>query len=310
MSNLISLNYLNLTNNLISKINPEICRLKKLVALDLSYNLIEVLSFKVFLCDLDLDLESSEFKFNDILSSLKYLGLSNNKIKEICKLDLLFIGMPFVSLFEISGNKLINLKIRNLSNISINLLNIYKEKVNNSKSLVSLFEKTFNSMHLYSFDILENPIERVQIKFETLFNAIKNVVNGDFNLLKKFNSFRIKSLNCDCNFYNDLKFFYDRFLNISSNITRQSLVGKTVCKNMNNTPIIDLISNNLINSSNCDNFLNESALNIFESCERKGSLCYKGFTNYFPNNSGSRNFELNFNIIHMISYIFLFNFYF
>lgn len=308
LSNLINLNYLNLTNNLITKINPEICKLKKLVGLDLSYNLIEVISFKVFFCDL----QSSEFEFDDVPSNLKYLGLTNNKIKEIYNLDLLFIGMPFLSIFEINGNKLINLKIRNLSNSSIKILNIYKEKINSSKILVSLFKRTFNNMHLYSFDILENPIERVQIKFEALFNVIKNVLNIDFNLLRKFNSFRIKSLNCDCNFYNDFKFFYDQFLNISSNITRQSLIDETICKNMNNTPIIDLITNNLINSSNCDNFLNESALNIFETCEKNGSLCYKGLTNYFPKNSDSSDLRLNFNIIHVyiISCNFLFTFYF
>jgi len=87
LTNLDNLEYLNISHNRITKINSSMSFLQKLSYFDLSYNFIEKFHFEDLVPNTD---KNSFDSTQPIFSSLEYLFLHENQIKQIFNFDLVF----------------------------------------------------------------------------------------------------------------------------------------------------------------------------------------------------------------------------
>lgn len=136
LKNLEHLKVLNLSFNSIKKIDSSIARLNDLFMLDLSVNLIEEINFGDFVPNLN---KSTWTKDSEpIFSNLQFLFLYGNQIKFIDKLDLLFIGLPFINALFLDNNKIKTLDA-DVSQHSLNIISKAKQALAQNKTYLKSF---------------------------------------------------------------------------------------------------------------------------------------------------------------------------
>jgi hypothetical protein len=240
MSNLVSLQFLNISINSLTSVNPDICKLSNLYVLDLSFNLIETLRMEDFVC------ETTSNKLNKttnyLFSNLEYLFLVGNKIKQILRLDLIFVAMPVLTELELAGNKITSININDLSVNSYNVLAKVRSVIDQYQN-EDYFVEAISSRTEFYFGFTQNALQSVYFNFEAIYNGITSVISISDNLLIKFGSIDLEMnpINCDCNLYKDFDFIIDGPFGDSpyySNFT-DTLLVLTECanKNANNDPI-------------------------------------------------------------------------
>jgi Leucine-rich repeat (LRR) protein len=246
LNSLNNLFYLNVSHNLITRINPEICKLKNLYALDLSYNLIQKLDMQDFMCGNGSDL-------NDFMSNLKFLSLSNNKIKNLFNFDMFFIGMYWLTNFYINDNLINYIIIDDISDKTSKNLNGLDKLFHKNDSIKSKFEKGIYGVFFRSLNFSNNPIELVRFNFGIIFNSLVKVASIENHLYMKFSSLQLAPLNCDFNFFNDIKFLLNEFLFDKKYFVLDDIF-LTYCKNFKNQSLTDYIYEKNFNTSSCMNY--------------------------------------------------------
>ena len=234
LSNLLAVQYMNLSINSITKVNPDICKLFDLYVLDLSYNQIEVLRMEDFVC------ETTSNKLNKntnyLFSNLEYLFLVGNKIKQILRLDLIFVAMPLLAEFELAGNEIASINVNDLSVNSYNVLAKVKSVIDQYNN-EDYFVQGINSRTEFYFGFTQNLIQSVYFNFEAITNGITSVLGVADSLLKKFGSIHLEMnpITCDCPLFKDLDFIINGPFGDSqyySNFT-DTLLVLTECANPN-----------------------------------------------------------------------------
>lgn len=268
LSNLNQLTYLNLSYNLLTRMNPDICKLKKLLALDLSFNMIQILDMQDFICGSGADL-------NGIMSSLRYLAVNNNKIKHLYSFDMFFIGMFWLRDFYINDNLIKYIIVDRISDQTANnLIDELNKAFHKNDSIKTEFENAIYGVMFKSLNFSNNPIELVRFNFEIIFNSFTKIASIENYFYMKFSSIELKELNCDCNFFNDLKFLLKEFF-----FGKKYLIFSTIflanCRNLNNQSLINIIYEQNFNTSNCMNYTadlqeeykiyNKSPINVTET---------------------------------------------
>ena len=205
LTNLKNLQYFNISFNLLDEINPEICVLKDLYVLDLSYNMLEVLKMESFVCETDSGVFNTTTNY--LFSNLEYVFLIGNKIKQINNLDLMIVGMPILSTFDISFNQI---KEINVSQVSVNSMNVI-EKMNQVIKTYNnreYFANTISQRTEFGYYFTDNVIESIYFNFEGIYNAITDAIPISDNLLLRFSSILLETnkINCDCGIYKDFNF--------------------------------------------------------------------------------------------------------
>ena len=218
LSNFLNVQSFNLSSNIISKLNPDLCKLKDLTMLDLSHNSLETIEMDYFVCN------------NSSMSSLKMLYLNGNVIKSLHKLDLLFVALPLMVEFDVSNNQLDIISIDSVSTNSINFLN-NMNKTPNKQTLVDRINSAVGFKYLFNNNLITN----VSFSFELIYNSVTSVLPVSDNLLVKFTSVNLKSnsILCDCNLFKDINFILQGPFSESpyySNLTETSLFA-TQCLN-------------------------------------------------------------------------------
>ena len=257
LSNLTNLQYLNLSSNLLTRINPKICRLLDLYVLDLSFNNIEILNIDDFVCETDTDVFNTNTSY--LFSNLQYFFVIGNKIKQINKLDLIFTGMPLLNFFDVAFNKITSINISTLSENSENVLAKLGHIIElyDNQNYFNLAIKQ-NTEFFYSFS--NNLITSAFFNLETLYSAIMDVLDIRESLLLKFSSIDFENnenLNCDCNFFNDIDFMINgpfTELPLYSSIENSNISSTKCLENNVEIKIFYDILNEKKNSSNfCTN---------------------------------------------------------
>lgn len=234
LSNLLAVQYMNLSINSITKINPDICKLLDLFLLDLSYNQIEVLKIEDFVC------ETTSNKLNKntnyLFSNLQYLFLIGNKIKQILRLDLIFVAMPLLTELELAGNEISSINVNDLSVNSYNVLAKVKSVIDQYNN-EDYFIQGISSTTQFYFGFTQNLIQSVYFNFEAIYNGVTSVIGISDNLLIKFGSIDLvmNPINCDCHLFKDFDFIVNGPFGDSqyySNFT-ETLLVQTECANPN-----------------------------------------------------------------------------
>jgi Leucine-rich repeat (LRR) protein len=135
LDNLEKLRYLNLSFNFIKRIDSSIAKLVELIILDVSSNLIETINFGDFIPNIN---KTTWTKNEQIFSKLQYLFLDGNQIKYIYKLDLMFIGMPFVNALFLDNNKIQTLDV-NVSQQALNIISKANQAIVQNKTYMKTF---------------------------------------------------------------------------------------------------------------------------------------------------------------------------
>jgi len=308
LTNLKNLQYFNISFNLLTEINPQICTLKDLYVLDLSYNALEILYMEDFVCETDTSVFNTTSNY--LFSNLEYVFLIGNKIKEINNLDLLLVGMPIISEFEISFNQI---KHINISEVSVNSKNVI-EKMNQVIKTYNnreYFANTISQRTEFGYFFTDNGIESVYFNFEGIYNAITDVIPISDNLLLRFSSILLDTnqIICDCGIYKDFNFlangpFYESiyYSNLSS-----TFLAATQCSTVSDkVSILSVLLDNKLDivSSFCDsqNIVTSSGASSKATTTVKDSSNSNDHTSSTENsqpqpvNSQNPNLEKNFNL--------------
>lgn len=259
LNNLFNLQFLNMSFNLIEQLSPTICILQNLVSLDLSYNKIEFINFKSFFCFANYHVKTS---------SIEYLYLQGNQIKDLFYLDYFLFGFIFVKHMNMSHNKISKIEIGNITQIPVEMANqiVYGSKYGiNMSSLV--------------FDLSHNSIKRINLNLIHILHIF-----AEIDVMKKYISLKVSSfifksnpIFCDCYFYDDLKEMQSVTQNLLvSGILTESNLIQTNCINLNKT-IEGLLSNDYLKVS-CDGKLetgiSSNSLSYINSKFRKNAGTY------------------------------------
>ena len=205
INNIQNLKYLNLSYNLISQVNSNICMLKRLQYLDLSNNELEAFHFDYFFCN-----KSSATR-------LKYLNLMGNKIKYLFSLDLVFIGLSSLKTLDLRFNKLSEIEINELSNSSIRLLEKFKSDSLKKSDVLEKFMKN-STTHFY---LTNNFFLSIKLNFKLIYESLVDILPVSGYLLNKFSSIHLDfdKLDCNCNLFKDVNFLLGMaFINDNKNI--------------------------------------------------------------------------------------------
>ena len=205
LTNLAALQFLNLSNNRISKIESSIGKLKQLHLLDLSFNLLEVIHFENFI------INSDRYYYepaNEIFSKLECLLLNGNRIKQIYNLDTAFIGMPILSILQLDSNMIKTVEIPYLSQHSLNIIFKAKQALSKNSTYLQFISASRQNNYNYYYGFNYNWITRVHFNFQEIFKDLFEPYAHSF--LNRFLSIYIISENskvaCDCEIYKDLSF--------------------------------------------------------------------------------------------------------
>jgi hypothetical protein len=234
LSSFMNVQNLNLSNNIINKLNPDLCKLNDLHTLDLSHNALDTIDMGYFFCN-----------NNNSVSNLQWLYLNGNSIKSLNKLDLLFIALPLMVNFDISSNQLDLISIESLSQSSIDFLNNLKGEVGSIKQAIV---DRINSINSFNYLFINNLIKHVSFNFELIYNSVTNVLPISDNLLLRFSSINLKSnsILCDCKLSKDINFILQGPFSDSpyySNLTETSLFS-TQCSNLKSKYSMASMANN------------------------------------------------------------------
>ena len=236
---LYNLVYFNLSHNAINKINPDICRVYNLTTFDLSHNALTYLEFQSFFCD--------QYSF----SSLRYLNLKGNKLKEVNGFDLVFIGMPLLNYLDMSQNRFPNLTVRELSVESNKIISTVKDFAASLPAYVWPYIKDNTNI---TINLSNNVIMYLKLNFEAIYSKIselKNYGNIENNLFLKFASVNLYAdmIRCDCSIYKDFNFLVNGPFtkNIYYSYLETASISNTMCvyKNINYN-IVEEIQSKLI----------------------------------------------------------------
>jgi Leucine-rich repeat (LRR) protein len=171
LMNLLNLQYLNLSSNSIEYISPTLCLLDNLVSLDLSYNKIEFVNFKTFVC----------FKnYQAKISNLEYLYLQGNRITNLFSFENFLFSMVLVKEFNISFNKISRIENNNLTTFSDEIVN---RMFKNSK-----YNADINMSSLVN-DFSHNSIKRIHLDLVHILNELKKNYKLRKMIILKFSSF-------------------------------------------------------------------------------------------------------------------------
>ena len=236
---LYNLVYFNLSRNTINKINPDICRVNNLTTFDLSYNALTYIEFQSFFCD--------PYSF----SSLKYLNLKGNKLKEVNGFDLVFTGMPLLNYLDMTQNRFPNLTVRELSDESIRIINTVKDYAASLPSYVLPYIKDNTNI---TINLSNNVIMYLKLNFEGVYSKIselKKYGNIENNLFLKFLSVNLYAdmIRCDCNIYKDFNFLINGPFtqNFYFSYLANASISNTMCVDKNiNYNIVEEIQSKLI----------------------------------------------------------------
>ena len=255
LENIEQLQYLNLSHNLIKKVDSSLSTLKELYFLDLSNNLLEEFRFENVVPNLD---QTTYISTNDqIFSKLRILILSANKIKQVFNFDLLFTSMPICNVVVFDVNSLTYVDVPSLSNHSINVISKIKQALaKNSSYLDSLNTLSSNG---YYFGLNVNSITRVNINFRDILNEVFSPYKVMF--LAKFLAISIVSEStkviCDCNTFLNMNFLIEQLSMVFSNekIPEGDMENFVCFKQDSDVPfnLFTMINQNAIKSSDfCD----------------------------------------------------------
>lgn len=244
LSNLVKLN---LSHNLLEQFNPNYCDISLIYILDLSFNSIEFVSFKNFIC----------ITINSVSTNLYILMLQNNRIKQVDSLDLIFIGMENLYYLNMSSNLLTNLSISSISKVSADSFvefykYVYMEKYENEA-------KFLKNLSYISFT--NNTLTSVKFSFELMYTYMTGLVEIDELVYLVLTSimFYENRVKCSCDIYNDFKFIVDLYQS-KFNMINLTLMDRRISKNRcfdehnKSYNIVKLIlSNNLTLFEHCNN---------------------------------------------------------
>jgi len=197
LTNLENLEFFKISHKKISKIDSSFTRLQKLAVLDLSYNLFEAFHFE----DLVPNADSNSFDFTQpVFSSLKFLFLNGNQIKQIFNFDLVFVAMPLCNFVFLNHNMLTSLDVFVLSQQSQNVIEKVKQAWSINDSFLDIFESQKEYGYYYLFN--ENLIKRFNVNFEVILNDV--FIRHKKNFLTRFIAISLigqQKISCDCNTY-------------------------------------------------------------------------------------------------------------
>lgn len=241
---LMNLRRLILKNNNILTITADICKLNSLNFLDLSNNALTNFSFELMLC------EPANYSSIGFLSNLKKLILSNNSIKAINSLDLIFFAFPSLSLLSLKSNPIADITISSLSNKTVKIISELKRGLN-------YFPNYFYPISAFYLDLTGCALTHIKLNLSMIFSNLIQLNNAyqpwiDAILLK-FQSidFYGNNVTCDCDVINDYgyvlndnNFFNSIYFN---NITNSSFGQNTCHLNNRSFNIMNLVKCNLKN---------------------------------------------------------------
>lgn len=224
VNNLMNLTTLILINNAITSITPDICKLKYLNTLDLSSNGLAAFNFENLICN------PSNYSSTGFMSSLQYLILFNNRIKNLYGMDMIFFGFPHLKVLALKSNPLADLSIPYLSNKTIRF-------VNELKNNFLYFPNYFTPKPQSYFDFTFCGLTHIKLNFQLVYKKLLELNIAQTwidNVLLKFVAFDFQGnfINCDCDYFDDAYFLVaSGFFNGSAhfnNITNSSM-GQNIC---------------------------------------------------------------------------------
>ena len=240
-----------MSNNLLTQLNSYLCNLTAATEIDLSYNLIEAVFVENFFCNSD---TPTQFYLNDIpkLRNLQILRLQGNKIKNIYKFDLLFVGMPILNYLDLSSNMLTSI---NVTSLSVNSLNVMSQAIEimSSQNSSHYFDSFLQvqSYVTYTLNLSLNSLQNVNFDFADIFTIFDSILPiDDRYLIPKMLGISLmpgNNISCSCTIYSDLHFLlygaYNHSL-LPSSYATSNLMGST-CNYINQTIFLSqLISQN------------------------------------------------------------------
>jgi Leucine-rich repeat (LRR) protein len=259
LSNLASLEQLNVSKNLLTKIPNNFAQIKGLLSLDLSYNYIEVVDMVYFFCDFNSSTHIITQKY--ITSSLIFLNLKNNRIKIVNNFDLFIFGMFQLIQFDLRFNKIKQVNIGNISQYSKDLAQ--KAKILFTSDLIVNRIFTLFPYENYMLLLNDNQIEYVNFGLKALYEVLMEInanISVDY-LFRRVSSALLTNnkIKCTCGLFDDLNFLVNGVFNTSTSqyfkSLGTSLIANTQCETKENEKI-NLISNlkagNLSRSQFCD----------------------------------------------------------
>lgn len=244
LSNCHNLRTLNCSHNRLIDIPNSLIKVKNLISLDLSFNLIEYLNMELFMTSV------SNFEILYFWSELRYLDLSWNRIKIVANMDSFIFGMPFLIQFDLSNNQIIQINITNISQNSEKISQLIKKKYETGVLVEFVYATCnfiYNQLDNYFLFLNNNQIEYFEFGFKEIYQTfmkINGFISDDY-LYVRFTSILLGSerINCSCGLFEDFNFLINGPLNESQYFEslNKSLLASTQCK-ANNNESINIIS--------------------------------------------------------------------
>ena len=285
LSHLANLLYFNMSRNKLTKIDKSLSKLKELVTLDLSFNLLEVIHFTDFVSDCDKDTFVDPNK-ESIFSKLTVLLLNGNQIKKIHNFDVAFIGMPQLSTLNMDINMLTRLEVTGLCKQSLNVIKKARRALETNATYVDFVSAPSQYGYYFGFDA--NFITYVHFNFHAILNEI-TIMRFRVNFLLRFLAIYMSSEStkviCDCNMYNDFNFIVEQIASAfpSEKIPAGFLYYFPCYKKDSDTPInllTMIYQNNAKRSDFCGHTLAETSTND-KSIMRKANTASSQIPSHF-----------------------------
>jgi hypothetical protein len=177
----------------------------------LSYNFIEEFHLEDFVPNTDTNSFDST---QPIFSSLEYLFLHENQIKQIFNFDLVFVAMPLCNFITFDDNMLTSLDVPELSKHSQNVIEKVKQALVINGSFLDIFK--FIKEETYYYGFRGNSIKKFNVNFKVILNDVFKGYKNTF--LTRFLSISLlygnNTILCDCNTYLAFDFLLEQLFEV------------------------------------------------------------------------------------------------
>jgi hypothetical protein len=284
LTNLENLEFFNISYNKIKKIDSSLSSLQKLSVLDLSFNLFEEFHFE----DLVPNVDKNSFNLTQpIFSSLSFLFLNGNQIKQILNFDLVFVAMPLCNFVVLNDNILTSLDVYVLSQQSLNVIEKVKQALVINDSYLDIFESKQEEGYYYGFK--ENSIKRFNVNFKVILNDV--FIRHKKNFLTRFLFISLinekNNILCDCNTFLAIHFLLAQLGQVyghqkipDGDLQSFDCFQKDSNKSLS---LFDLINENKVNGGNfCAGNSSEYKWNIYDLNDASHSTSFIRQIRYCP----------------------------
>ena len=223
LKNLSNLIGFYMSNNLINQLNStSFCSLTKVTVIDLSYNLIDTVYMENFVCNSNTSVPSIPNVClickmllyygadNSVFTNLQVLLLQGNKIKQVYRLDLIFVGMPLLYYLDMSGNQLTSINVTSLSTNSLNVMSKSKQLIANLSSPNYFDDFIVGQTGMsYTLNFSSNLLTTVSFDFADIFTVFDGIIPlEDSFLLAKIAGISLfgNNITCTCEQFSDFNF--------------------------------------------------------------------------------------------------------